>query len=285
MPYEIKTYKKAVTLKNYKGRISIMVDVTKVSGQKIVISGASSGIGKAAAIQLAQLGATVILVARREEKLNALVQHINAQGGKAYAYPCDLSDLSLVDQLGDQILNDHPKIDVLVNNAGHSIRRSFVASLDRYHDFERCMTLNYYSPLRLTRKFLPAMIDAKKGHIIHSSTWGTLLPVAGFGPYNASKAALDSIAESMRMELRDQGIQITQIHFPLVHTAMSAATEKFKKMPALTPEAAGKWIVRAVTHQPAKIMDSKTSIAKWFYFFLPRLTEACSKRLPFSIQK
>lgn len=260
-----------------------MANLSDLSGKKIVITGASSGIGEAAALQLAALGAMVILVARREDKLNAVVETIKHAGGQAYAYSADLSDLSLVDELGEKILADHSTIDVLINNAGHSIRRPFTDSLERYHDFERCMTLNYFSPLRLTRKLLPAMIDAKQGHIVNSSTWGTLLPVTGFGPYNASKASLDSIAESMRAELREKGITITQIHFPLVHTAMSAATEQFQKLPGMTSQEAGQWVVRAVTHRPAKIMDLKTKIAKWLYLLFPRTAEACSKRLPFSV--
>jgi short-subunit dehydrogenase len=255
----------------------------KLLGKVIVITGASSGIGEAAAYKFAALGASVLLVARRIDRLNEVVQKITDKGGKAFAFPADLSDLAMVDQLGEQILANHPVVDVLINNAGHSIRRPFTESLDRFHDFERCMMLNYYSPLRLTRKLLPSMIDAKQGHIINSSTWGTLLPVTGFGPYNASKAALDSIAESMRAELRGKGIFITQIHFPLVHTAMSAATEMFQKLPGMSSEQAADWMVRAVCRRPAKIMDIKTKIAKWLYLLFPRTAEACSKKLPFSV--
>ena len=255
----------------------------RIEGKKIVITGASSGIGRSAAIQLAASGAFVILVARREEALNDVVDTIKRAGGQAVAYPADLSDLDFVDQLGDKILDEHSKIDVLVNNAGRSIRRPLVESLDRYHDFERCMLLNYYSPMRLTRKLLPLMLTARDGQIINSSTWGTMLPVAGFGPYNASKAALDSIAECMRVELKDKGISITQIHFPLVHTPMSNATEKFKKLPGMSPEEAGKWIVRAVEEKPPIIVDTKTRVGRGFYYHFPRVSEAISRRLPFSV--
>lgn len=256
---------------------------SRVKGKTIVITGASSGIGRSAAIQLGAAGAVVLLVARREEALKEVVDIINRGGGQAYAYPADLSDLEAVDRLGDQLLAAYPKIDVLVNNAGRSIRRPILDSLQRYHDFERCMQLNYYSPMRLTRKLLPSMLDANEGQIINSSTWGTMLPVAGFGPYNASKAALDSIAECMRVELKDKGIVITQIHYPLVHTPMSNATEKFKKLPGMSPEEAGQWIVRAVEEQPPIIVDAKTRVARGFYYHFPRISEAISRRLPFSV--
>ncbi|MFD2230966.1 SDR family NAD(P)-dependent oxidoreductase [Alkalimarinus sediminis] len=256
----------------------------RTKGKTIVITGASSGIGRAAAIQLGEAGAKVLLVARREDALNEVVDMIKASGGQAQSYPTDLSDLDAVDQLGDKLLAEHARIDVLVNNAGRSIRRPVVESLQRYHDFERCMVLNYYSPVRLTRKLLPSMLDAHDGQIVNSSTWGTMLPVAGFGPYNASKAALDSIAECMRVELADKGIAITQVHFPLVHTPMSNATEKFKKLPGLSAEEAGEWIVRAVEERPPIIIDAKTRVARGFYYHFPRVSEAISRRLPFSVK-
>lgn len=261
-----------------------MTNMDRFKDKKIVVTGASSGIGRSAAIQLAEKGAEVLLVARRQEGLNEVVEIIKNAGGKAQAYSADLSDLSAVDQLGDSILAEHSVIDVLVNNAGRSIRRPLLSSLERFHDFERCMQLNYYSPIRLTRKLLPAMLEAGQGHIINSSTWGTYFPVSGFGPYNASKAALDSIAECMRMELKTKGIAITQIHFPLVHTPMSAATERFKKLPGMSPDEAGRWIVNAVEQRPPVILDLKTRIGRGFYFYFPRITEAISRRLPFSVQ-
>jgi len=260
-----------------------MKNNNQIKGKTIVITGASSGIGRSAAIQLGAAGAEVLLVARREDALNEVADIIRRDGGQARAYPSDLSDLDSVDQLGDTLLTDHPVINVLVNNAGRSIRRPIVESLERYHDFERCMLLNYYSPMRLTRKLLPPMLQAKDGQIINSSTWGTMLPVAGFGPYNASKAALDSIAESMRVELKDKGIAITQIHYPLVHTAMSNATETFKKLPGMSAEEAGQWIVKAVEERPPIILDAKTWVGRGFYHHFPRISEAISRRLPFSV--
>ncbi len=259
--------------------------VRMFADKTIVITGASSGIGKAAAIQLAKKGATVILVARREALLKDVAGEINAAGGTAHWYVGDLSQIETIDQLTEAILAEHPVIDVLVNNAGRSIRRPMEKSLDRYHDFQRCMDINYFAPVRLIRNFLPALTCSPSGHIINSTTWGTLLPAAGFGPYNASKIALDTMANTLRMEMEDQGISVTQIHFPLVHTAMSDATASFKKLPGLTPEEAGGWIVKAVQQKPRAIMDMKTRISSGLYFCFPSVVEKVSKFSPFSVKK
>jgi len=260
-----------------------MRTIKTFKNKTILITGASSGIGKAAALKLARKGATVILVARREELLKEVVGEIHLAGGTAYWYAGDLSKIEEIDKLTETILDEHPSIDVLVNNAGRSIRRKIEESLERYHDFERCMDINYFAPVRLIRNLLPALKRSKSGHIINSTTWGTLLPVVGFGPYNASKIALDSMANSLRMEMETKGISVTQIHFPLVHTAMSGATKSFRKLPGMTPEQAGEWIVTAVKKKPRAIMDMKTRVASGVYFCFPSTVEKISRMLPFSI--
>lgn len=218
-------------------------------------------------------------MARREAELTTVVQEIHAKGDRALAYPTDLSDLDAVDRLGELLLRQHGKIDVLVNNAGRSIRRPVVESLERYHDFERCMLLNYYSPVRLTRALLPAMLEARDGHIVNSSTWGTLLPAPNFAAYNASKAALDAFATAMRVELKGRGVAVTQIHFPLVHTPMSAATKAFRNLPGLTPEQAGRWVVRAVRERPQVILDAKTRLISTLAWHLPRIAEIVARQI------
>jgi len=228
-----------------------MRKIKTFKNKTILITGASSGIGKAAALKLARKGATVILVARREELLKEVVGEIHLAGGTAHWYAGDLSKIE--------------------------------ESLERYHDFERCMDINYFAPVRLIRNLLPALKRSKSGHIINSTTWGTLLPVVGFGPYNASKIALDSMANSLRMEMETKGISVTQIHFPLVHTAMSGATKSFRKLPGMTPEQAGEWIVTAVKKKPRAIMDMKTRVASGVYFCFPSTVEKISRMLPFSI--
>lgn len=254
-----------------------------LANKKIVITGASSGIGEASARALAALGAHVILVARREELLISVTDEIRRSGGTAEWFAADLSCLDDVDRVSDEILSRHDTIDVLFNNAGRSIRRPMLESLERFHDFERCMTINYFAAVRLIRNFMPSLQKTGGGQIINSSTWGTLLAAGGFGPYNASKVALDMVANTLRLETSEQGIFVTQIHFPLVHTAMSGATSSFKKLPGMSSQQAAEWVIIAVLKKPREIMDAKTRLARWLYFLFPRFLERISKNSPFSV--
>ena len=116
----------------------------RVKDKVVVVTGSSSGIGKATALKLAEAGAKVILVARGEEKLIETKQEIEKAGGRAYIYTADVSDLTSCDALVARVLKDHGVCDYLVNNAGRSIRRGVINSFDRFHDFERTMQLNYF---------------------------------------------------------------------------------------------------------------------------------------------
>lgn len=164
-------------------------DDIDVAGKRILLTGASSGIGEAAAEKFAAKGATVIAVARRQELLDDLVGRISAKGGDARAHAVDLSDLDAIDELVATVERDLGGVDILINNAGRSIRRPLAESLDRWHDVERTMTLNYYSPLRLIRGLAPGMRERRDGHIINVATWGVMNESSPlFAVYNASKA-------------------------------------------------------------------------------------------------
>jgi NAD(P)-dependent dehydrogenase (short-subunit alcohol dehydrogenase family) len=219
-------------------------------GKRVLLTGASSGIGAAGARQFAQAGATVIAVARRKDLLDALVDDITAAGGDARAVACDLSDLTAIDELVETV----GPVDILVNNAGRSIRRPLAESLDRWHDVERTMTLNYYSPLRLIRGFAPAMIERGDGHIINVATWGVMNEGAPlFAVYNASKAALSTISRVIQTEWAPKGVHSTTLYYPLVATPMIAPTKAYEGLPALTAEEAGEWMVRAARTRPPRI--------------------------------
>ncbi len=223
-------------------------------GKRVLITGSSSGIGEAGAEQFAATGAEVILVARRANLLDAVAARISAHGGTATAIACDLSDLDAVDALCDTVEQRFGGVDILVNNAGRSIRRSLAESLDRWHDVERTMTLNYYSPLRLIRGLAPGMIERGDGHIINVATWGVLTEAPPlFGVYNASKAALSAVSRVIETEWARKGVHSTTLYYPLVATPMIAPTKAYDGVPALSPQEAARWMIDAAVHRPVRI--------------------------------
>src|SRR3954466_12708023 len=183
-----------------------------VNGRTVVITGASSGIGRAAAIKIAEAGGIPILVARTEEKLDEVKDEIEAAGGTAYVAPCDLSDFDAIDALVKQLLDDHPRIDMLVNNAGRSIRRSVALSYDRFHDYERTVHLNYLSPVKLMLALLPHMRDQGGGHIVNVSSIGVQTNPPRFSAYVGSKAALDAFTRVVSSETVGDNVTFTTIH-------------------------------------------------------------------------
>ena len=223
-------------------------------GKRVLITGSSSGIGEAGAEQFAATGAEVILVARRANLLDAVAARISAHGGTATAIACDLSEFDAVDALCDTVEQRFGGVDILVNNAGRSIRRSLAESLDRWHDVERTMTLNYYSPLRLIRGLAPGMIERGDGHIINVATWGVLTEAPPlFGVYNASKAALSAVSRVIETEWARKGVHSTTLYYPLVATPMIAPTKAYDGVPALSPQEAGRWMIDAAVHRPVRI--------------------------------
>lgn len=223
-------------------------------GKRVLITGASSGIGEAGAERFAAEGAEVIVVARRADLLDALSARIADAGGTAAAIPCDLSDLDAVDELAAIVDQRFGGVDILVNNAGRSIRRPLADSLDRWHDVERTMTLNYYSPLRLIRGLAPGMIERGDGHIINVATWGVLSEASPlFGVYNASKAALSAVSRVIETEWSRNGVHSTTLYYPLVSTPMIAPTKAYQGVPALSTPEAAQWMIDAARHRPVRI--------------------------------
>ncbi|MGE2813849.1 SDR family oxidoreductase [Mycobacterium heidelbergense] len=225
-----------------------------LDGKRILLTGASSGIGEAGAELFAKHGATVVAVARRQELLDALVDRIAATGGAATAIPCDLSDMDAIDALVSEVDERLGGIDILINNAARSIRRPLAQSLERWHDVERIMALNYYGPLRLIRGLAPGMIERGDGHIINVSTWGVMSEASPmFGVYNASKAALGTIGRVVETEWGHKGVHSTTLYYPLVATPMIKPTKAYDGMPALSPEEAAEWMVTAARTRPVRI--------------------------------
>lgn len=221
--------------------------------QVIVITGASSGIGEQAALLLSKKGAHLCLVARRREELERVQDVIEAQGGTASVYPADLSVDADVDRCAAEILAEHGHVDVLVNNAGRSIRRSIRQSLDRDHDFQRTMQINYFAAVRFTLRLLPGMQERRQGHIVNITSMAVQMASPGYAAYTASKTALEGFSRVLSSEMAGRGIRVTLIRYPLVRTPMSGATDVYSRVPMMGPEQAAGWIVRAVEKQPARI--------------------------------
>ncbi|HUY75103.1 MAG TPA: SDR family oxidoreductase [Candidatus Dormibacteraeota bacterium] len=215
-------------------------------GKVALVTGASSGIGRATAELLGRHGALVILVSRTRDKLEALKEEIEAGGGSAVVYPTDLSDLDACDEMIHKVLAEHGRVDILINNAGRSIRRSVSASYDRFHDFQRTMQLNYFGAVKLMLAVLPGMRERKQGHIINISSIGVQAFPPRFGAYVASKSALAAFSRCVGPEVADDGVAITNIHMPLVRTPMIAPTGMYKNFPTSSPEEAADMVGSAI---------------------------------------
>jgi short-subunit dehydrogenase len=229
----------------------------RIAGRTVLVTGASSGIGAASARQLAAAGGRVLLVARTLERLEQLAAEIRAAGGHAHAHPADLSDVGGVESLIDDVARRYGTVDVLVNNAGHSIRRSVELSYDRFHDYARTTGVNYLGPVRLTLGLLPAMRQQRWGHIVNVSSAGVLIPAPRFSAYIASKTAYDAFLRSLVGELRADNVHVSSLYMPLVHTPMVAATPIYTRLPGLTPDQAAGWISRAIA-------DERRVLAPWY---------------------
>ncbi|MFA5938319.1 MAG: SDR family oxidoreductase [Sinimarinibacterium sp.] len=247
--------------------------VQKLSGKVAVVTGASSGIGFIVAKKLAAAGAKVILVARTREKLEETQRIIEKMGGEAHVYPCDLTDLAAIDACSQRILADFDHVDVLVNNAGRSIRRAVIESLDRFHDFERTMQLNYFGAVRMILNFLPMMAKRRSGQIINISSIGVLANAARFSAYVASKSALDAFSRCLSAEVKHLNIEVTAIYMPLVRTPMIAPTKLYDYVPTWSPEKAGDTVMRAIVDKPKSIATPLGTAAAISYALWPKVND------------
>ncbi len=244
-----------------------------VNGRTIVITGASSGIGKSAALKLAKAGGIPLLVARGEEKLLETKSEIEAAGGTAYVYTADLSDMEAIDDLVKRILADHAQVDMIVNNAGRSIRRSISLSLDRFHDFERTMQLNYFGAIRLVMGLIPHMAERKFGHVVNVSSIGVQTNPPRFSAYVASKSALDAWTRVVSSELVGDNITFTTIHMPLVRTPMIAPTKMYDSLPTLSPDEAGDLVCDAIRKKPKQINTRLGTFGEVLYALAPKAVD------------
>lgn len=248
-------------------------------GRRVLVTGASSGVGEATAKAVAELGASVLCVARRKPELDRVVREIEAEGGVATSYACDLTDPAAVDALVARVGEDHGGVDYLVNNAGRSIRRSLKHSYDRMHDFERTMAVNYLGPVRLTLGLLPGMRERGFGHVVNVVTWGVEVKAPKFSAYIASKSALDTFARIAGRETWRDGVTFTNVRLDLVRTEMIVATDAYDRAPARSPEQAAAMVVRALEDRPLWVSTALGRAGEVANLVAPRLMDAVMSAL------
>ena len=245
----------------------------QVAGKVVLVTGGSSGIGLAAAHKLAEAGAITIICGRDEEKLAEAQKEIRARGFDVITYAVDIADMADCDRFAQLLIANHGCVDVLVNNAGRSIRRGIESSYERFHDFERTMQLNYFGALRLTMGLLPAMVAQKRGQVINISSIGVLTNAPRFSAYVASKAALDAWTRCAASEFADMGINFTTINMPLVRTPMIAPTKIYQNVPTLAPEQAADLIAQAIVYKPVRIATRLGITGQVLHALVPRVAQ------------
>ncbi|MFI5558375.1 SDR family oxidoreductase [Amycolatopsis japonica] len=246
----------------------------ELDGRRVIITGASSGIGRATAVKVATAGGVPLLVARRRHELEEVRDEIIAAGGTASVYPADLTDEESVHKAVDAMLAEHGRIDMLVNNAGRSIRRSIKLSYDRFHDYERAMAINYFGAVRLILAVLPHMSERKFGHIVNVSSIGVQGIAPRFSAYAASKAALDYFSRIAATETHGDGITFTTIHMPLVRTPMIRPTKIYDAFPTKSPDQAADMVMKALRERPKHIGTPAGQAIGLAYTLTPGLTDA-----------
>jgi short-subunit dehydrogenase len=244
-----------------------------IEGKRVLITGASSGIGREVALKVGEAAGTVLLVARTREKLEEVAREVEERGGTAHVHPADLSDTADIERMANEVVEQHGGVDILVNNAGRSIRRSVKYQSDRFHDFERTMQLNYFGALRLILTFLPGMRERKSGHIINISSYSVQMNTPRFAAYAASKAALDQFSRCLAAEVVDKRIFLTTIYMPLVRTPMIAPTDFYKSLPALEPEEAGQLVTDAMIDKPKRVAKRLGTTAQVIYTLNPKVAD------------
>ena len=245
-----------------------------VGGQVVMITGASSGIGRDAAIRVGDAGAITLLVARGVDKLDETQREIETRGGTAFVYACDLSELEDIERMTKEVLREHGSVDVLVNNAGRSIRRSVELSYERMHDYQRTMQINYFGPVRLILSLLPAMRARRSGHIVNISSAGVQSKVPRFSGYVASKAALDAFSDCVAGEVHHDGVRFTTVFMPLVRTPMIAPTTIYRRLPAMTSREAADMVCDAIIHRPRRLGTPVGNLATLGNAVSPRSMDA-----------
>ena len=240
-------------------------------GRRMLVTGASSGIGRGFVLQAARAGANLVLVWRRGVELELIAEECERLGGRASVRTADLASIESCRALAESVLREDGPVDILVNNAGHSIRRAIVDY--KAEDLARLVAVNYLGPMTLTLGLLPAMLDRRAGHIVQISTIGVQTGAPNFAAYVAAKAASDHFARTLRLELGGRGIAVTTIQIPLVRTAMLAPTRIYDAFPALGAEQAARRIGWAVVKRPVRVAPRWSTLLEVVHAVAPGLLQ------------
>ncbi|WP_301102249.1 SDR family oxidoreductase [Propionivibrio sp.] len=225
----------------------------QVAGKVVLLTGGSSGIGKATIRKIAEAGAIAVTIARDAKQLDETRLEFAAAGLTLITHVVDIAAKEQCDALVKLMNEQYGGVDILINNAGRSIRRGVENSFDRFHDYERTMEVNYFGALRLTMGLLPAMLAKQKGHVVNISSIGVLTNAPRFSAYVASKAAMDAWTRCAASEFADRHIDFTTINMPLVKTPMISPTKLYEQVPTLTPEEAAVLVIDAIIRKPVRI--------------------------------
>ncbi len=253
----------------------------------VLITGASSGIGRASAILFAKKGANIILVARSKEKLEQVEEDLKKFNVSTLVCECDVSDKSQVKKMSETVLEKYPSIDILVNNAGFAIY-GYVSNLTT-EEIESQMATNYFGMIYCIKNFLPSMIKKKSGHIVNVASVAGSFGLPGIASYCASKFAMLGFSEGLKHELKGTGIGVTVVSPIMVRTNFFDH-KSFEKMPKYSPtslsaETVAKAILRAANSPRLEIIvPSIVRIAVWIkstfpYLINPILGSAFKKQL------
>ncbi len=245
----------------------------QVAGKVVLLTGGSSGIGKATIRKIAEAGAIAVTVARDAEKLEETRLEFEAAGLKLFTYVVDIASKEQCDDLVRTMEQEFGGVDILINNAGRSIRRGIENSFDRFHDYERTMEVNYFGALRLTMGLIPGMLRKKKGHVVNISSIGVLTNAPRFSAYVASKAAMDAWTRCAASEFADRQIDFTTINMPLVKTPMISPTKLYEQVPTLTPDEAAALVVEALIHKPVRIATRLGIFGAVLHSVMPKVAQ------------
>ena len=214
------------------------------AGKWVVVTGATSGIGEALVLRLIKAKANLYLIARNKEKLLFLCNKAKEQGCEACYDAIDLRQREQLDALCAELRDRLPSVSYFFCNAGKSINRTINDSIDRMHDYDRTMDLNYRSLVALSLALMPSLKKAG-GSIVYTSSVSSRYPfVPGWSAYHASKCAANVWCRTARREYKTLGVKVQVAYMPLVHTPMSDMKETYKKMPAYSADEAADILLR-----------------------------------------